>query len=639
MPVLTLHSIKKAFGHQILLDGVDLRISKGARIGLIGRNGEGKSTLLKIMAGLVEADDGSVHIKRGCKVAYLHQDPYFEPGQTVFHVVARGLGEISNTLEAYHQAAAALEHDNSDKSLKQLEKLQHQLEHLGAWKLHTRIATAISRLGLDASRDVGELSGGWLRRVALAQAVVMEPDILLLDEPTNHLDIASIEWLEDFVASFQGAVLFITHDRYFLDAVAEEIIELDRGKLTHFQASYAEYLKKKAELLEIEAREHKKFDTLLANEEKWIRKGIPARRTRNEGRVRALEDLRKQRAARKLRGGDVNLRVASGVKPGKLLIEAIDVSHRFETATIVDTFNCKIMAGERIGLLGPNGIGKTTLLNILLGKLNPDEGRIKHGVRLAPAFLTQIRKLNPEAKLKDVLLPNGGNYVHIGGVEPRHIVSYMQDFLFDKELLHTRVAALSGGERGRLLLAKLLLEPANLLVLDEPTNDLDIGTLAVLEEALAKYQGTVMIVSHDRAFMDRTVSKVLAFEGDGNIIPIEGGYSDYLAWKARAVLREQEIKAESKASTPGKQVKRPAKKAHKLSYKEQRELDDLPAQIEAWEKEKAKIEARFCDADYFTKNPEGFQSDQKLLDVLNTKLEQAYARWEALEEKQASLGM
>ncbi len=636
MPVLTLHGIKKAFGHQILLDGVDLRISKGARIGLIGRNGEGKSTLLKIMAGLVEADDGSVHIKRGCKVAYLHQDPYFEPGQTVFHVVARGLGEISNTLEAYHQAAAALEHDNSDKSLKQLEKLQHQLEHLGAWKLHTRIATAISRLGLDASRDVGELSGGWLRRVALAQAVVMEPDILLLDEPTNHLDIASIEWLEDFVASFQGAVLFITHDRYFLDAVAEEIIELDRGKLTHFQASYAEYLKKKAELLDIEAREHKKFDTLLANEEKWIRKGIPARRTRNEGRVRALEDLRKQRAARKLRGGDVNLRVASGVRPGKLLIEAIDVSHSFEKATIVDTFNCKIMAGERIGLLGPNGIGKTTLLNILLGELNPDKGRIKHGVRLAPAFLTQIRKLNPEARLKDVLLPNGGNYVHIGGVEPRHIVSYMQGFLFDKELLHARVAALSGGERGRLLLAKLLLEPANLLVLDEPTNDLDIGTLAVLEKALAKYQGTVMIVSHDRAFMDRTVSKVLAFEGDGNIIPIEGGYSDYLAWKARAVLREQEIKAESKASTPGKQVKRPAKKAHKLSYKEQRELDDLPAQIETWEKEKAEIEARFCDADYFTKNPEGFQSDQKLLDTLSTKLEQAYARWEALEEKQAS---
>ena len=636
MPVLMLHGLKKAFGHQVLLDNVDLRISAGARVGLIGRNGEGKSTLLKVIAGQMDVDDGSVQIKSGCKVAYLHQDPYFEPGQSVFQVVAEGLGDVANVLDAYHQATSALEHDYSDKALKKLEDLQHQLEHLGAWKLHARIETAITKLGLDASRDVGELSGGWLRRVALAQAVVVEPEILLLDEPTNHLDIASIEWLEDFVASFQGAVLFITHDRYFLDAVAEEIIELDRGKLTHFQASYAEYLKKKAELLEIEAREHKKFDKVLANEEKWIRQGIPARRTRNEGRVRALEDLRKQRAARKLRGGDVDLRVASGVKPGKLLIEAIDVSHSFETATIVDTFNCKIMAGERIGLLGPNGIGKTTLLKILLGDLSPNDGRIKHGVRLAPAFLTQIRELNPEAKLKDVLVPSGGNYVHIGGHEPRHIVSYMQDFLFDKELLNARVAALSGGERGRLLLAKLLLEPANLLVLDEPTNDLDIGTLAVLEEALAKYQGTVIIVSHDRAFMDRTVSKVLAFEGDGQIVPIEGGYSDYLAWKERAILREQEVKAETKASTPAPQVEKGAKKTNKLAYKEQKELGDLPAQIEAWEKEKTEIEARFCDADYFSNDPENFQKDQKQLDTLENQLQQAYARWEALEEKQAN---
>ena len=636
MPVLMLHGLKKAFGHQVLLDNVDLRISAGARVGLIGRNGEGKSTLLKVIAGQMDVDDGSVQVKSGCKVAYLHQDPYFEPGQSVFQVVAEGLGDVANVLDAYHQATTALEHDYSDKSLKHLEDLQHQLEHLGAWKLHARIETAITKLGLDADRDVGELSGGWLRRVALAQAVVVEPEILLLDEPTNHLDIASIEWLEDFVASFQGAVLFITHDRYFLDAVAEEIIELDRGKLTHFQASYAEYLKKKAELLEIEAREHKKFDKVLANEEKWIRQGIPARRTRNEGRVRALEDLRKQRAARKLRGGDVDLRVASGVKPGKLLIEAIDVSHGFETAAIVDTFNCKIMAGERIGLFGPNGIGKTTLLKILLGELSPNDGRIKHGVRLAPAFLTQIRELNPEAKLKDVLVPSGGNYVHIGGHEPRHIVSYMQDFLFDKELLNARVAALSGGERGRLLLAKLLLEPANLLVLDEPTNDLDIGTLAVLEEALAKYQGTVIIVSHDRAFMDRTVSKVLAFEGDGQIVPIEGGYSDYLAWKERAILREQEVKAETKASTPAPQVEKGAKKANKLAYKEQKELDDLPAQIEAWEEEKAVIEARFCDADYFSNDPDNFQKDQKQLDTLENQLQQAYARWEALEEKQAS---
>ncbi len=634
MPVVQLHKVYKAFGHHILLDHVDLRISAGARVGLIGRNGEGKSTLLKVIAGHMDVDDGSVQIKSGCKVAYLHQDPYFEPGQSVFHVVAEGLGHVAKTLEAYHQATIALEHDYSDKALKNLEDLQHQLEHLGAWKLHARIETAITKLGLDANRDVGELSGGWLRRVALAQAVVVEPEILLLDEPTNHLDIASIEWLEDFVASFQGTVLFITHDRYFLDAVAEEIIELDRGKLTHFQASYAEYLKKKAELLAIEAREHQKFDKMLAGEEKWIRQGIPARRTRNEGRVRALEELRKQRAARKLRGGDINLRVASGVKPGKLLIEAIDVCHSFATTTIVHQFNCKIMAGERIGLLGPNGIGKTTLLKILLGELQADSGRVKHGVRLAPAFLTQIRTLNPDAKLKDVLVPSGGNYVHIGGHEPRHIVSYMQDFLFDKELLNARVSALSGGERGRLLLAKLLLEPANLLVLDEPTNDLDIGTLAVLEEALAKYQGTIIIVSHDRAFMDRTVSKVLAFEGDGKIVPIEGGYSDYLAWKERAALRAKEEKASIKTTKKAKKEVKKTKVAKKLSYKEQKALDDLPIQIEAWEEEKAKIEARFCDVDYFSNDPQAFQQDQKQLDVLNTKLEQAYQQWEALEAKQ-----
>ncbi len=636
MPILMLHDLCKAFGHQVLLDHVNLRITAGARVGLIGRNGEGKSTLLKVIAGIMDVDDGSVQIKQGAKVAYLHQDPYFEPGQTVFHVVAQGLGEVSDILDAYHQAVANLEHDYSDKALKNLDTLQHQLEHLGAWQLHARIETAMSKLGLDANRDVGELSGGWLRRVALAQAVVIEPDILLLDEPTNHLDIASIEWLEDFVASFPGAVLFITHDRYFLDAVAEEIIELDRGKLTHFQASYAEYLKKKAELLNIEAREHKKFDKMLANEEKWIRQGIPARRTRNEGRVRALEDLRKQRAARKLRGGDVDLRVASGIKPGKLLIEAIDLCHDFERDIIINQFNCKIMAGERIGLLGPNGIGKTTLLKILLGQLKANAGRVKHGVRLAPAFLTQIRSLNPEAKLKDVLVPSGGNYVHIGGHEPRHIVSYMQDFLFDKELLNASVASLSGGERGRLLLAKLLLEPANLLVLDEPTNDLDIGTLAVLEEAIAKYQGTVIIVSHDRAFMDRTVSKVLAFEGDGLIIPIEGGYSDYLAWKERALQREKNsIPAQKNNKTEENQDKI-AKKAHKLSYKEQKELDALPTLLETYETEQTTIEARFCDNDYFTNHPEAFQRDQQRLSQIVIDLAAAYQRWEALETKQNS---
>ncbi len=631
---MTLSHLHKAFGPQVLLDDVSLSLGRGVRIGLIGRNGEGKSTLLKIMAGIVEPDAGQVNLQSGIRVAYLHQDPHFEAGRTVFQVVAESLGGVAELLERYHTALLRLQQDASDQAMRKVEALQDELEHAGAWQLNGRIETAISRLKLDGERDVGELSGGWLRRVALARAVVSEPDILLLDEPTNHLDIASIEWLEDFVASFQGSVVLITHDRYFLDAVAEEIIELDRGHLTHFPCSYAEYLEKKAELLALEESRHRKFDKLLAGEERWIRRGIPARRRRNEGRVRAREDLRKQRAARRLRGGDVDLRVATGVKPGKMLIEAIDVSHRFGDTVIADHFSHKVMAGDRIGLLGPNGIGKTTLLKILLGELKPDGGRVRHGVRLAPAFLTQMRELNPEHKLKDVLLPQGGNYVHVGGHEPRHIVSYMQDFLFDRERMHSRVAALSGGERGRLMLARLLLEPANLLVLDEPTNDLDIGTLAMLEQALARYEGTVILVSHDRAFMDRVASRVLAFEGGGMIVPIDGGYSDYQVWKER---REAELAAVPVKQAPKKPARSVNKAASKLSYKEQRELDRLPGDIEAMETEKAEVEQRFCEPDYFTRDAEGYRKDQQRLAELEEKLSVAYGRWEELETRQQQL--
>ncbi|HKI61599.1 MAG TPA: ATP-binding cassette domain-containing protein [Mariprofundaceae bacterium] len=636
MPIMTLNHLDKAFGPQVVLDDVSLTIGRGVRIGLIGRNGEGKSTLLKIMAGLAEADSGEVTLRSGTRVAYLHQDPHFEAGQTVFHVVAEALGDVASVLEQYHEALHQLDHDASAAALKRVDELQAEMERVGAWQMNARIETAISKLKLDAERDVGELSGGWLRRVAVARAVVSEPDVLLLDEPTNHLDVASIEWLEDFVAAFQGSVLFITHDRYFLDAVAEEIVELDRGKLTHFPCTYAEYLEKKAEMLAIEESQQRKFDKVLADEERWIRRGIPARRTRNEGRVRGLEELRRQRAARRMRGGDVDLRVASGVKPGKMLIEAIDVSHSYGDTVIARNFSHKVIAGERIGLIGPNGIGKTTLLKILLGELAPDQGRVRHGVRLAPAFLTQMRELNPDMKMKDVLLPQGGQYVHVGGHEPRHIVSYLQDFLFDKERLNSKVAALSGGERGRLMLAKLLLEPANLLVLDEPTNDLDIGTLGVLEQALARYEGTVIIVSHDRAFMDRVASRVLAFEGAGLIIPIEGGYSDYQAWKARREEDEKAVASQAKAAAPTA-VKKPARIASKLSYKEQRELEMLPEQIETMESEKAVIEARFCDPEYFTRDAEAFQKDQRQLLELEQKLADAYQRWEAIEAKQEAL--
>ncbi len=636
MPVVVLSHVCKSFGQQTVLDDVSLTVPRGARIGLIGRNGEGKSTLLKIIAGQESPDAGEVVFRTGARVACLPQSPGFESGRTVFQVVAGGLREVASALEAYHEALHALETDASARAMRRLDEMQAELERIGAWQYHARIETAISRLGLEPDRDVGELSGGWLRRVALARAVVAEPDVLLLDEPTNHLDVPSIEWLEEFVAGFAGSVLFITHDRYFLDAVAEEIIELDRGRLTRFACDYAGYLEKKAEMLEVEARRHRKFDRLLASEERWIRRGMPARRKRDEGRVRALEELRRQRAARRLRGGDVALRVAAGARPGKLLIEAVDVSHAFGGKIIVRDFSHRIMAGERIGLVGPNGVGKTTLLRILLGEIKPDSGRVRHGVRLAPAFLAQMRDLDPDAKLRDVLLPNGGQYVHIGGREPRHVVSYLQDFLFDRERLNARVAALSGGERGRLLLARLLLEPANLLVLDEPTNDLDIGTLSVLEQALARYDGTVLLVSHDRAFMDRVVTRVLAFEGDGQIVPVTGGWSDYQAWKMRqaeANAAGQAVAARSPASSarPRSSAKR------KLSYHEQRELDALPGLIEALDRERSEIEARFCDAGYFARDAGGFQRDQRRLTELETELAAAWARWEELEARREAL--
>jgi ABC transport system ATP-binding/permease protein len=628
MPVLTLNHIHKAFGPQVVLDDVSLTVMRGARIGLIGRNGEGKSTLLKLMAGLTEADIGDMTLRSGIRVAYLPQAPHYEPGQSVFELVASGLDQVATALGEYDQALQALEQESDEAALNRVARLQAELERGGAWQYWTRIETAISKLGLMPHVDVGSLSGGWQRRVALARAVVAEPDVLLLDEPTNHLDVSSIEWLEDFVASFPGAVVFITHDRYFLDAVAEEVVELDRGRLTHFPCSYAEYLDKKAEMLAVEERQHARFDKLLAQEERWIRQGIPARRTRNEGRVRNLEHLREQRADRRLRGGDVELRVASGIKPGKMLIEATGLTHHLGGKAIVQGLDLKIMAGDRIGLVGPNGIGKTTLLNLLLGQMQPEEGRIRLGARLVPAFLEQMRELDPALRLKEVLLPDGGQYVYVAGVHPRHVVGYMQDFLFDKERLNAPVAALSGGERGRLLLARLLLQPANLLVLDEPTNDLDIGTLSVLEHALADYDGTVLLVSHDRAFMDRVVSRILAFEGDGRIVPVEGGWSDYAAWKAKQVPAPSE-----QPTKKPKAEARPNRSAKKLSYHEQRELDGLPGHIEAMESEKAVIEGRFCDPEYFTRDADGFQADQRRLADIETELAAAYRRWEDLEAK------
>ncbi len=628
MPLLILKDITKAFGAQPVLEGLSLTVRRGDRIGLIGRNGEGKSTLLKVMAGLVEPDCGTITLRSAATVAYLPQQPEMEERATVFATVASGLGEAAAMLVAYAEALQQAEQGDR-AALAQMAQLQDAMEQAGSWRVKSRVDAIISRLGLDPARPVGQLSGGWQRRVALARAVVGEPDLLLLDEPTNHLDVATIEWLENFVADFNGGIVVVTHDRYFLDAVSETIVELDRGVLRRFDCGYADYLDKKAEMLAQEQRQMRKFDRLLANEERWIRRGIPARRSRDEGRVRRLEELRRQRAQRRLRSGDIELRVACGIKPGKMLIDCDRVTHRMGDTLICKDFNFRLMAGERVGLIGSNGIGKTTLLRLLLGELVPEGGRVRHGVRLAPAFLSQQRALDPTMKLRDVLLPDGGNFVHIAGVEPRHVVSYLEDFLFDRSRLNARVAALSGGERGRLLLARLLLQPANLLVLDEPTNDLDIGTLTVLEQALARYNGTVLLVSHDRAFMDRVVARVLAFEGEGKIVPITGGYSDYAAWKAR-----QEC-AEVEAAPPAAQsVAKPKRAATKLSYKEEQRLRRLPRQIEMLEAEQAELEARFAELNFYQRDPDMFIQSQRRLEAIAEELEAAYADWEELEAKQ-----
>ncbi|RMH52367.1 MAG: ATP-binding cassette domain-containing protein [Zetaproteobacteria bacterium] len=630
MPLLVLKEVTKAFGDRPVLDRASLTVGRGERIGLIGRNGEGKSTLLKVMAGLIEPDEGEVTLRAGARVAWLPQQPEVDGQATVFATVAGGLGDAAALL-GEHEAVQRAAEAGDPAALARLPRLQEAMERAGSWQVKAQVDAVISRLGLDGDALMERLSGGWQRRVALARAVVGAPDLLLLDEPTNHLDVATIEWLEEFIADFAGAIVVVTHDRYFLDAVGEAIVELDRGRLKRFDCGYADYLERKAAQLELEARQMRKFDRLLAAEERWIRRGIPARRKRDEGRVRRLEELRRQRAERRLRGDDVTLRVACGIKPGKLLLDAEGLSHTLGGTVICRDFDFRLMAGERVGLIGPNGVGKSTLLKLLLGEMQPDGGRVRHGVRLAPAFLTQQRTLDPTMKLRDVLLPDGGNYVHIAGVEPRHVVSYLEEFLFDRSRLNARVGALSGGERGRLLLARLLLQPANLLVLDEPTNDLDIGTLTVLEQALARYNGTVLLVSHDRAFMDRVVGRVLAFEGEGRIVPIVGGYSDYAAWKLRRRAEEQAAAAPARRNAPPRP--RSERRPNRLGYKEQRRLAALPGEIEALEAECAELESAFTDPDFYQRDPEGFVAAQRRLEQCQRELEAAYAEWAALEER------
>jgi len=627
--------VSLAYGHAPLLDRVDLVIESGTRVGLIGRNGSGKSSLLKLIAGEVSPDDGTLRRSSELKLAIVPQEPDFSEGKTVFEVVAEGLGAAKRLLLDFHAAAHALaEAPEQAHRLEELHRLQEALEAGKGWSLHHKVETTVSRLQLDADRPVAELSGGMKKRVALARALVLEPDLLLLDEPTNHLDLAGIEWLEDTLAAFPGSVLCVTHDRRFLDDIAKEILELDRGRLTRYEGNFRAYQALKAAALEAEVTRNRKSDKVLAQEEAWIRKGIEARRTRNEGRVRRLETLRRERAARRERIGRIELALAEGQRSGKLVAELSNVALAYGEHAVVRDFSCRILRGDKVGLIGPNGSGKTTLLRLILGELKPDGGSVRLGSKLAVAYFDQFRAaLDEEATLADTINP-GADFVEIGGVR-KHVISYLGDFLFSPERSRAPVKSLSGGERNRLLLARLFSRPANVLVLDEPTNDLDIETLELLEDLLQDYRGTIFLVSHDREFLDNVVTQTIASEGEGRWKEYVGGYSDWRRARGAGAPAAKPVDANTPAEALVAAARAPrAAGSAKLSYKETRELAGLPSKVEALEKEQGEISARLADATLYRADPAQVKALQARYAEIEDALTGALVRWEELGARQ-----
>ncbi|MDH5358856.1 MAG: ATP-binding cassette domain-containing protein [Gammaproteobacteria bacterium] len=628
MALLSLKQITVSFGGPNLLDKVDFQLDRGERVCLVGRNGAGKSTLMKLIAGEIKEDSGEI-LGQGLKIARLEQEVPAGTNGSVFDVVAQGLGDIAPLLIEYHHVIHQLETDSSDQVLAALEKAQHKLEAVDGWSVEQRVEAVISRLSLDADAEFSALSGGMKRRVLLAQALVKEPDILLLDEPTNHLDIASITWLEEFLKSYGGTLLFITHDRTFLQALATRIVQLDRGNLTSFPGDYANYLKRREEMLEEEAQQNALFDKKLAQEEVWIRQGIKARRTRNEGRVRALEQLRRERSQRREKQGNVKMQLQDAERSGKLVIEAENIGQSYDGKTLFTDFTTLIQRGDRIGVIGKNGCGKSTLLSILLGRTKPETGEVKLGTNLEVAYFDQLRsQLDEEASVVDNV-GQGRDYVEINGAS-KHVIGYLQDFLFTPERARTPVKALSGGERNRLLLAKLFTQPANLLVLDEPTNDLDAETLDLLEDLLMNYQGTLLLVSHDRSFLNNVATSTIVFDDDGEVREYVGGYDDWLHQRAQ----DKEAATQNKSVTKLKKEVKQAKKKSTLTYQEQLDLAALPKQIEELEHKQSNLHDAISQPDFYQQSADKVTSTQDELTELTTELEQMYARWEQLEEKQ-----
>ena len=632
MPLITLDNACLAFGDLPLLDHTALVVEPGERLALIGRNGTGKSSLLKILAGDAALDDGIVWRQPGTKIAYVAQEPQFAAGARVFDAIAQGLGELSQLLIDYHDVAEAVAHGDESK-LDRMAELQDALEHHQAWRFEQRIEQALVRLNLPGDATVESLSGGMLKRVALARALVAEPDMLLLDEPTNHLDLDGIAWLEALLNDFRGASLVITHDRRFLDSFATRIIELDRGLLRSYPGRYAQYVARKADELAAEALESARADKLLAQEEVWIRKGVEARRTRAQFRVKRLDELRARREARREQMGRARIGLDRGEASGELVAELEGVSKRFGDRPIVRDFSTRIVRGDKVGLIGPNGAGKTTLLKLILGQLEADEGRVRTGSRIQVAYFDQFRtQLDESATLAEVISP-GSDFVEIGG-KRTHVIGYLGDFLFPPQRARAKVESLSGGERNRLLLARLFARPANVLVLDEPTNDLDMETLDLLEQLLQDYDGTVLLVSHDRAFLDAVVTQTIAYEGDGRWREYVGGYSDWIAQRPAAPASPAATPAKSAppapAAAPVKTDKPAAAPKSKLSFKEQKELDSLPDRIAALEDEQTTLTARLSSG--ALAGPEAAVVSTRL-GALAAEIDAAMLRWEELESR------
>ena len=627
MPLVTLQDIYLSYGQPPLIDHINLVIERGERVCLIGRNGAGKSTLLKILTGQITADDGILKRASGVKVAQLEQSVPQETEGSVFDVITQGLGAEGELAKRYHHLILALGDNPSDQVMRDVEACQAELDRVNGWDINQRVEAIISKMELDADADISSLSGGYKRRVLLARALVCDPDLLLLDEPTNHLDIDAIQWVEQFLLKWEGSLLFISHDRRFMDNLATRFIEIDRGQLAEFNCDYATYLKRREEILEVEDKQNALFDKRLSQEEVWIRQGIKARRTRNEGRVRALEAMRREYADRRKQLGTARMNIQQAEKSGKIVAEATDISFSFagdDNTAVVSNFSTLIQRGDKVGFIGRNGVGKTTLIKLLLGERNPQQGTIKTGTNLKVAYFDQYRSALDEEKTVQDNVSGGRDMLEIDG-KPRHVISYLQDFLFAPERCRQPVKALSGGERNRLLLAKLFTQPSNILVLDEPTNDLDIDTLDLLEELLINYKGTLILVSHDRAFLNNVVTSTLVFEGDGIIKQYVGGYDDW--------LRQREVEQPTVA-TPVVASSKPKSTSKKLSYKDQRELDQLPEHIEDLEVQVGEITELISQPDFYkSERAEIEKTEQQLADV-QQQLNQSYQRWEELDAQQ-----